>query len=874
MRIPRVHRARADGRVRVLTALALVAAVALSIVLPSGPVQALGAQRDDDPPGPVTDSTPLGTAERVLVFTVPTLTWADLDTYDAPNLERLLADSAVADLSVRSVSRSTSAVDGYATLNAGTRTEGTQQASLAFVAGVSRVSVDGDPTQVPPGAFEPEPPNEDVPDDLVPAPTEPEVEAPAEEQPPLAPEAGETFDGSPAAEEFARRTGVLPAVGEVFNLGVVSMRQLNSTLLFDAEVGALGDALAEHGVDRAVIANGDHGEGGDTVTYRREASVGLMDRNGLVEHGRVGRTLLQTDPTAPFGTRYDNDEVAEAFGEFWDPDSVVLVEASDLVRDEDVVPLVLASQRERLRGQAIAHSDELLGRLLEQVDPSRDAVVVVAPYASGQGTNLTVVGVKAPSVEPGLLSSGTTRRAGFIQTVDLAPSILSLVGADTPSSMEGTVMERASSGGEFAQRRDFLVQSDLGAEFRDSTLGAASVVFVLAQLALWGLALWTLTRPGRRLRTMSEVATLSVLTYLPVTYLAGLLAFHRYGPAAWWVFVLVTSFALAAVIQAVTRRYLVDPLIATLGFIVAFLTVDIAVGGPLQFNTVFGYTPTVAGRFNGIGNPAFSMLAAAGIILAALIAHRVGGRRGIWAGIALLAWCVVLDGAPNLGADVGGALALVPSAGVTAMLLLGWRIRLRTAVIGLSATVVVVLGFGFLDLSRPPAQRTHLGRLLADVGDNGFGAFQTVVLRKLNANLSVLTSSIWTLMLPLVFAFVAFLFWWAPWRLRTISNRVPQERAAVGGLITAMVLGFALNDSGISVPGMMLGVVNASLINLLLRVDDDLPSSAADAERRGGAPGTDGDVPDPDGSDPGVADESSADDGGADQLVGAQSDRT
>ncbi len=52
MRIPRVHRAWADGRVRVLTALALVAAVALSIVLPSGPVQALGAQRDDDPPGP------------------------------------------------------------------------------------------------------------------------------------------------------------------------------------------------------------------------------------------------------------------------------------------------------------------------------------------------------------------------------------------------------------------------------------------------------------------------------------------------------------------------------------------------------------------------------------------------------------------------------------------------------------------------------------------------------------------------------------------------------------------------------------------------------------------------------------------------------
>ena len=84
--------------------------------------------------------------------------------------------------------------------------------------------------------------------------------------------------------------------------------------------------------------------------------------------------------------------------------------------------------------------------LLEQVDLERDAVIVVAPYASGEGTDLTVVGVHAPAIEPGLLSSGTTRRAGFVQTVDVAPSILSLVGAEQPSSMEGTVMERADSG--------------------------------------------------------------------------------------------------------------------------------------------------------------------------------------------------------------------------------------------------------------------------------------------------------------------------------------------------------------------------------------------------------------------------------------------
>jgi hypothetical protein len=818
-------------RTRVIAAMAILVALTVTLV---GPTSAAEVERSSD-------ERPLGGAERVLVFTVPTLTWADLERVDAPHLEALLADSVVGDLSPRAVTRRTGPADAYATLNAGTRAEGTEQASLAFVAGISRSSTDGDPSGVPAEAFEPEPANEALDAGPVAAPTT--VPDPEAVDPALAPEAGENYDGTPAAEEFARRTGVEPRAGQVFNFGIVSMRDLNSKLLFDAEVGALGDALADGDVSRAVIANGDHGEGDDDVNFRREASVGLMDRNGLVQRGRVGRTLLEPDSAAPFGTRYDIDEVAAAFGEFWEPSSVVLVEASDMVRYEDAKPLMLPSQQERQRDAAILRSDDLLGRLLEQVDLSTDAVVVVAPYAADEGTNLTVVGVRAPALEAGLLSSGTTRRAGFVQTVDLAPSVLSLVDVDVPSSMEGTVMERAGSGGaSLEDRAEFLIDADSAARFRDRTLGAASVVFVVAQLLLWGAALWTLGRPGRPARTGIEIATLAVLLYLPATFLAGALPLHEWGTAAWWAVVLGVSVVAATVVHLLTRRYLVDPLITALALIVGVLSVDLVLGGPLQFNTVFGYTPTVAGRFNGMGNPAFSMLSAAGIILSALIAHRVPGRRGVWGAVALLGWCVVLDGAPNLGADVGGALTMVPAAGVTAFMLLGWRIKVRTALIGAAVTVAVVLGFGMWDLTRPAAKQTHLGRLVADVRDNGFDAFQTVVLRKLNANLSVLTSSIWILMLPLVFAFVAFLFWKAPWRLHTIRERIPQERAALAGLITAMVLGFALNDSGISVPGIMLGVANAALINLLLRVDDDLPSSAADARRRAGAPAAEGDV--------------------------------
>jgi len=766
---------------------------------------------------------PLGTAERVLVYSVPTLSWQDLDEFEAPHLERLLGESVIADLSVRAVSRLTTATDGYATLNAGTRAKGTAFATLAFVAGLARASgsdPDGDPVDVPPGAFETDTPPNDPSMGTISAPGSEDEE---EDVANIPPEAGETYDGTPAAEEFARRTGVMPDVGEVFNFGLVSMLKLNDSLLFGAEVGALGTALADAGVGRSIIANGDHGTGADDVDFRREASVGLMDGRGLVDQGRVGRTLLEDDPEAPFGTRYDNPEVESAFVEFWDPDSVVLVEASDMVRAEDSKVLSTKAQQKRLRRQAIERSDELFARLLSHVDLERDAVVVVAPYATDFGNSLTVVGVHAPGVEPGLLSSGTTRRAGFVQTVDLAPSIASLVGVDAPSTMEGTLMERKGAGGSYEQRRELLTSSAEAAVFRDSIVGLASTVFVLAQVVLWAFAIFSMARRNRRLRTAVEVASLSVLAYLPVTYLAGALPFHEWGSAAYWGFVLVISIVVAGVIHALTRRALVDPLMVTLAGIVAFLSIDIVIGGPLQFNTVFGYTPTVAGRFAGMGNPAFAMFSAAAIMLSALIAYRVPGRRGVWLGVALLGWTVLLDGSPFWGQDVGGALALIPSVAVTAWMLLGLRVRVRTALAWGAASVVGVVALGLIDMSRPAAERTHLGRLLADIRDNGFEAFQTVVLRKLDANVSVLASSIWTLMLPVVFIAIGFLFWRAPWRLRTIAERIPQERAAVAGLITAMVLGFALNDSGIAVPGMMLGVISASLINLMLRVDDGLP---------------------------------------------------
>jgi hypothetical protein len=45
-------------------------------------------------------------------------------------------------------------------------------------------------------------------------------------------------------------------------------------------------------------------------------------------------------------------------------------------------------------------------------------------------------------------------------------------------------------------------------------------------------------------------------------------------------------------------------------------------------------------------------------------------------------------------------------------------------------------------------------------------------------------------------------------------------RPALVGLLVAAVLGMALNDSGIAVPAMMLGVLNPVLVRLALHTDE------------------------------------------------------
>ena len=91
---------------------------------------------------------------------------------------------------------------------------------------------------------------------------------------------------------------------------------------------------------------------------------------------------------------------------------------------------------------------------------------------------------RAPGLEPGLLESATTRRAGVVQLSDVAPTVLDLFGLDVPTEMEGRPMRRSGTGGSVDDRVTFLVDTAREAELRDRVNPYASTILTVGVIAL------------------------------------------------------------------------------------------------------------------------------------------------------------------------------------------------------------------------------------------------------------------------------------------------------------------------------------------------------------------------------------------------------
>jgi len=237
---------------------------------------------------------------------------------------------------------------------------------------------------------------------------------------------------------------------------------------------------------------------------------------------------------------------------------------------------------------------------------------------------------------------------------------------------------------------------------------------------------------------------------------------------------------------------------------------------------VVGYSAAVGVRYAGIGPAALGAFLVGVLLVAACVAQVFGPKRWRPAIVgAVVGLGVIIVGSPYLGADAGGALALTAGGCVAAAIASGgWLTFARLAWATLTG-LAVLIGFAVLDLSRPVAERSSVGRFITQFHDGTAG---TSVHRTGVEDVVATASSAVSLMVIVAVAYnVLVLF--RPWGgLMRLFGLYPAVRGAMTGMGIAAVLAGLLDGAGFVTAGgaaaVALPLVTLAALRVLDHADD------------------------------------------------------
>lgn len=489
-----------------------------------------------------------------------------------------------------------------------------------------------------------------------------------------------------------------------------------------------------------------------------------------------------------------------------------------------------------VRTPADAAGADALVRKVDAARPAGSVLIVVGLSDTDprDRAHLHVAIAAGGPYGPGLLRSQSTRRAPYVQLIDVTATLLSLAGAEeapgVSSAVDGQPWEHVSGR---AVSLATLVRADDNA----GAVGVAIpyVVTMLVVLVVAAVAVTMLAWRRRSLRGLSRWLLLVAEAGPLASYLANLFPWLRADAPT--VTALVLTAGIAVLLGSLATRLAVRTSTLTAAGALAaatfaLLVLDVVTGSRLQLDSVLGYSPLVAGRFTGFGNVAFGVLGVAAMLTATAAAVRATGRSWpVVAAIGLVAVCA--DGAPMWGSDVGGVLSLVSGFAVMTLLCAGRRLSAAKAVLIAASAVGVVLVLGLADYARAPGAQTHLGRF---VGKILHGGALTVLGRKAHADLQLLTANVGTLVVPFILAVAVWLVLRPRPRLAAAYDDHPPLRFGMISLAVLSLVGLVVNDSGLAIPAVAVLLAVPFVLGSLRHdsgsdTDDDAPVPPPEGQR-------------------------------------------
>ncbi|WP_045742253.1 MULTISPECIES: hypothetical protein [Actinoplanes] len=466
------------------------------------------------------------------------------------------------------------------------------------------------------------------------------------------------------------------------------------------------------------------------------------------------------------------------------------------------------------RRAAVQAADTALAKVLA-ARPERSLMLIAGVADTDAASRLHVAIAEGPGWDDGWLTSASTGRDGYLQLVDLAPTVLSALGRDQPEKLFAGYA--ATVAGDRPASPADAMQGDADADQRAiAQRGVAEIFFTvlaIVQLVLFVLVIPILIRarrhggpagpplPPARLVAVAEGALIAAGLAIPAALLADVVPWWTSDHPAWLFGTATGALMLAG--TAVVRlagRYTSTlwPMAAVAGISATVVAVDLLTGARLQLNGVAGYSTVHGIRYAGLGGVGLGVFVAGLLLLAGCLAQRVGKR---WRPVVVVLFGglgVVMVGSAYLGADPVGAIAVTAGVCVAAAISTGgWLTFARFAWAAL-AGLAVTAGFAIFDLSRAPLEQGALGRILTALGNGTAGP---AMQRAASANGQALLDSPLTLLAvigTLMLVFCQF----SPWAgLNRLYGLHPAIRAAMAGTPVATLIAGMLGGTALGVAG-------------------------------------------------------------------------
>ena len=562
-------------------------------------------------------------------------------------------------------------------------------------------------------------------------------------------------------------------------------RRMAKDIDIEAKPGALGQSLLDNGLNVAVFGNADiPGE------LHREVALFIMDAFGRVPAGSIGKRMVRTDTRMPLGYTTDYEGIYHRIIAAKDQIHVLVVETGDTSRLEygsDLFdPNILLEERRK----AIKRADSFIGDVIKGFNPNYVLILGANPNRSMiKSGNTGLVPIILDGVGQGLLTSESTRRIGFITSLDLTATIADLMKITAPKGKGFPVTVKP-----FDYSVQYLLnQQDFYQNLRNVRYNITdSLVILLFTGVLLGLlGLWQGLTPKL---TGFYLLLVNTMLLIPIGLIAGGVVGYKQlwlpmAVAFFFSMILAGVLKISSHLRAMTIITLAVPVL---------LLFDVFTGAQWMMRSAMGSDVIAGGRFYGMGNDLMGVVLGSLTIGMGLLGQAYPGSRSHlnWAAPLLLLLAVIGIGFPKFGANVGGLITALMTMFITVIVLFGIRLSVKKMIGIITGVVVVVLIVAGLDACLNP-QPTHAGRAIITLVNQGGLGFTQIVRQKLRILISTINRSTWTWLFALelgAFAIIKLCF-------RDFFAMLKQEYPFWHKMLlptgTACLFAFLVNDTGI-----------------------------------------------------------------------------